>query len=511
MSQKTRSIAAVTVSISIAVLASARPAAADVRLPHIFAEHMVVQRDMPIAIWGFADLGERVTVKLGPNQATAKADTALGNWLVKLPPMSAGGPYRMTVTAENTIELTDILVGEVWLCSGQSNMQMRVKDSKNAAAEIAAADYPEIRSFDVLQLATGLPVSDVQGVWRICKPQNVEQFSAVAYFFGREIHSRLGVPVGLVNSSWDGTRIEPWTPPEGFAAVPELQHISKNVEQINAHYRKQLADSVDQIDAWLADIRKALAHGQPLAAVPIPNHPLSDRQQPTSLYNGMIHPLVPLAIRGAIWYQGEANVGEAMAYHHKMKALISGWRKVWDQGEFPFYFVQLAPYRYGRQMPLRLPQLWEAQSASLAIPNTGMAVTIDIGESDDIHPKNKQDVGKRLALWALAKTYGHADLVYSGPLYKSMAIEGGKIRISFDHVGDALKSRNGKPLTWFQVAGDDKAFVGANAIIDGKTVLVASEKVAKPVAARFGWHRLARPNLTNDQGLPAAPFRTDRW
>jgi sialate O-acetylesterase len=242
----------------------------------------------------------------------------------------------------------------------------------------------------------------------------------------------------------------------------------------------------------------------------LPAHALNDRARPTGLYNGMIYPLVPFGLRGAIWYQGEANRGDGMLYHEKMKALIGGWRQVWRQGDFPFYYVQLAPYRYGGD-PTALPQIWQAQAATLSVPNTGMAVTVDIGNYRNIHPTNKQEVGRRLSLWALAKTYGREGIVYSGPLYESMSVEDGRIRIRFDHVGGGLASRNGKPLDFFEIAGNDKKFVAAEARIDGDTVVVASEQVTQPVAVRLGWHQRATPNLMNKEQLPASPFRTDSW
>jgi len=401
-------------------------------------------------------------------------------------------------------------VGEVWLCSGQSNMQMVVGGVNNAAKEMAEAKYPRIRQCRVPNKASGLPAEDARCWWAECSPTTVRGFSAAAYFFGRELHKSLGVPIGLVNSSWGGTRIEPWTPAAGFDTVPELQNFKKMVTYGNKQYAKKLAGALDGIEAWVKETRQALAEGRSVKPMPGPRHPFESRSAPTGLYNGMIHPIVPFAIRGAIWYQGEANRNDGMLYFHKMRALIGGWRKVWDQGEFPFYFVQIAPYKYGRG-PHALAFLWEAQTAALSIPNTGMAVINDIGNLTNIHPKNKQDVGKRLALLALARTYGQADLVCSGPLYKSMSVEDGKIRVNFEHVGGGLVSRDGKALDWFEIAGSDKKFAKAKAEIDGDSVIVSSEEVGKPVAVRFAWSELAEPNLMNKEGLPASAFRTDKW
>jgi sialate O-acetylesterase len=504
---------------------AAAPAVADVKLPHVLGSNMVLQRDVPLPVWGWADPGEAVTVKLGRHEASATADAA-GKWMVNLPAMVAGGPHEMTVSGRNTIRLTDILVGEVWICSGQSNMEMGLGVVENGEQEVAAANYPNIRLYHVPRTTAGQPAPDIDATWRPCSPENISAggwggFSAVAYFFGRELHKQLGVPVGLINASWGGTRIEPWTPAEGFALVPKLRDIVDEIEQANRNYEKQLPALLDAIESWVAATRQALAEGQTLLPPPPewPRHPLDSNGRPTGLYNGMVHPLVPFAIRGAIWYQGEANVvsGDGLAYHEKMKALIGGWRAVWNEGDFPFYFVQLAPFNYNlywRDLsPDELPRLWEAQTASLSIPDTGMAVTIDIGDGRDIHPKNKQEVGRRLALWALAKTYGREGLVYSGPLYKSMSVENGKIRIRFDHVGGGLASRDGQPLNWFEVAGADRRFVKAHAEIDGDTIVVWSEDVPEPVGVRFAWHMLPEPipNLINKEGLPASPFRTHPW
>lgn len=493
----------------LALLVAPSSVVADVRLPHVIGSNMVLQRDLPIPIWGWADPGEVVTVKLGSHEVKTEAD-GKGKWIVRLPAMPAGGPHEMAVAGKNTANLKNILIGEVWVGSGQSNMQWSVSGSNNAAAEIAAAKYPSTRLFQVPRVPAGEPTGDVNAKWQRCSPSTVPGFSAVAYFFGREIHQELDVPVGLINTSWGGTRIEPWTPPVGFASVPKLKAVATRVAQTSAAYRKGLGKSLDRLDTWLQDARKALADGDAIPTMPNVKHPLCSHGRETGLYNGMVHPLVPFAIRGALWYQGEANRGDGMMYHEKMKALINGWRKVWGQGDFPFYLVQLAPYRYGRG-PTLLPRLWEAQTATLSLPNTGMAVTNDIGNVQDIHPRNKQDVGKRLALWALANAYGRQGLVYSGPLYKAMEVQGSKIRISFEHVGSGLASRNEGPLTWFEIAGEDKSFAKAQATIDANTVVVWSDQVAKPAAVRFAWHEEAEPNLMNKEGLPASSFRTDKW
>ncbi len=448
---------------------------AAIKLPAIIGNNMVLQRDEAVPVWGWDDPGTKVTVSMCDAKVSATADDK-GKWCVQLPAMPAGGPYVITVEGTNTVKVENVLVGEVWICSGQSNMEWPVAASTNAAAEVAAADRPQIRHIKIEHIPADKARDDVtSGGWQVTTPQTVGGFTAVGYFFARHLQDQLKVPVGLIGSNWGGTRIEPWTPPAGFKAVPALKDISDNLDKFP---QKNADGSI--------------------------NH-----QTPLALYNGMIAGLVPYGIRGAIWYQGESNNGEGMLYAEKMKALISGWRSLWNKPEMPFYFVQLAPFRYGGNGEA-LPGIWEAQTATLSIPNTGMAVTVDISELGDIHPKNKQDVGKRLALWALAKIHGQKDLVYSGPLFKAMAVEGNKVRICFDNVGSGLVSRDGKPLTCFKIAGEDKKFVDAKAEIDGQAVVVSADGVDKPVAVRFGWHQESEPNLSNKEGLPASPFRTDK-
>lgn len=464
---------------SVTVLLSLTPALlADVSLPSIIGSNMVLQRDQDLPIWGWAEPGEDVTVTFGSVKLTAKGGDD-GKWVVKLPAMKASStPVEMTVAGKNTLKIENIVVGEVWLCSGQSNMEWSVQASNNAKDEIAAANHPQIRHIKIPHTPAEKPQKDVKSPgWTVTTPETVPGYTAVGYFFALNLQKELDVPIGLIGSNWGGTRIEPWTPPEGFKAVEALKNIADNL------------DTFPQKNA-----QGAINHQTPLA-----------------LYNGMIAPLVPYGMRGALWYQGESNNGEGMLYFEKMKALVSGWRKLWDNDKLPFYFVQLAPYTYGDKAGTNLPGIWEAQTAALSIPNTGMAVTVDIATVKDIHPKNKQDVGKRLALWALAKTYGKSDLVYSGPLFDTMTIEGNKVRIKFHYLGGGLVSRDGKPLNWFTIAGEDKKFVNAAATIEGDTVVVHSPEVSSPAAVRFGWHQLAEPNLSNKAGLPASPFRTDRW
>ena len=406
-------------------------------------------RFMPLPVWGWAEAGEEITVTIGENSAKVTADEK-GDWSVKLPAMKADGKtYSITVQGKNAIVLEDILIGDVWVGSGQSNMEMRLMDTHGAKKEIASANHPHIRLFHVPKTQSPSPANDVVATWTDCTPETVPTFSAVLYYYGVKLNKNVDVPIGLINSSWGGSPIEPWT---------------------------------------FADAKSG------------------------GMYNGMIAPLQPFAIRGAIWYQGETNVlnKDGLAYYGKMKALIDGWRQSWGQ-DLAFYFVQIAPWS-GRYEVEELPALWESQVASLKIPGTGMAVTTGlVDDISDIHPRNKRDVGNRLALWALAKSYQQDDIVYSGPLYKSMAVEDNRIRLQFAHIGESLQTRDGKALREFQIAGADGVFVDALAKIDKNTVRVYTEQVNTPVHVRFGWHKMANPNLVNSAGLPASPFQTNNW
>ena len=495
-------------------------ARAELRLPKVFSSHMVLQQEKPLVVWGWAEPNEKVTVTLSTGSQSVQANER-GEWKAVLPAMKASGPYALTVSGSTKVQFEDVMIGEVWLCSGQSNMEMGISAARDAQKEIAAANYPGIRLLKVAKSWKPEPQNDIEGTWKACTPQTVAEggwggFSACAYYFGRELHQKLGVTVGLIDSSWGGTRIESWTPPEGFAAVPALKREYELVElgdPRTAPHQKRLEQVLNETEQWLAAARQALTARA--LVPPMPTYPAEllaphDLQHATALYNGQIHPLCPFALRGAIWYQGESNSTEGMLYADRMKALIAGWRQVWGEGDFPFYFVQIAPFNYGRD-PEIIGEFWEAQAAAQAVPNVGMAVINDIGNLADIHPTNKQEVGRRLALWALAKTYGQEKLVYSGPTFKAMTLEGDKLRLTFDHVAGGLASRDGKPLSWFEVIDAEEGdFVHADARIDGAAVVLSALEVKHPVAMRFAWSMLAEPNLMNTEGLPAGAFRAGK-
>ncbi|MCK5463485.1 MAG: beta galactosidase jelly roll domain-containing protein [Bacteroidales bacterium] len=626
---------------------------AEVRLPHIFGGNMVLQRNQELRIWGWADKLEKVTVHF--NEAVESTRTGLdGKWLITLPAMEAGGPYTMKVRGRNIIELENILIGDVWVCSGQSNMEYRVEAFPWAGEEAPRADYPEIRLFSVPKSTQLQPADEITGgEWQVCNPETVLPFSAVGYFFGRHIHKEVGVPIGLLNTNWGGTNIETWTSGESIGLVPEFtervagladfsqeEEIERRKAEMKETIDKYAADEPGIKDghaAWAdpeldlegwgrmeipqlwegADLpgldgivwfrleidlpaevarrgitlelgpiddsdwtwvnghkvgetmqkynldrvyevpAEYLKEGKNVIAVRVEDTGggggfngsseqmiivsadfiiplagewnfrvsptelnlntgavLGPNSNPTLLYNGMIHPLLDFRVKGAIWYQGESNASRAYQYRELFPLMIEDWRKHWEYPDMPFMFVQLANF----MKPPRKPgesswaELREAQAMALSLPGTGMAVAIDIGEADDIHPINKQDVGKRLALAALNIAYGR-DLVFSGPVYKDMIIAGDNAILSFEHVGGGLKAKNRYGyLNGFSIAVEDKVFHWARAFIKGDKVFVYSEKVKQPVAVRYGWaDNPADVNLYNMEGLPASPFRTDDW
>lgn len=635
--------------------------ASNIQLPALFSDNMVLQQKLKIPVWGTAEPGGKVSVRLGNQEKHAIVPKA-GKWQIDLDPVSAGGPYELSVIGEDTMLFKNVLIGEVWVCSGQSNMAWPVSNSLNAEAEIETATYPNMRLFTVERNSSFTPLSDVttEG-WKACSPQTVPKFSAVGYFFGRHLHEKLGIPIGLIHTSWGGTPAEAWTSKNSLKKLPDFaeivtQHDSSSInKELQKKYEKQLESWQKLLEAWRDTIeqndvglkgdglkwyqpdldmtqwktmnlpslweaagignydgivwfRKEIdlsdcwtgqdltLHLGPIDDIDItwfngtkvgseevynlprkyevpaslvkpgsnviavrvldhggggglwgtpeqlkitaqsgdtlslagewryhiavdqqgislrPQSPTRLQNQPTVLYNAMIAALIPYAIRGAIWYQGEANAGRAYQYRTLFPTMIKDWRANWDQGDFPFLFVQLANFRAVQSEPVEndWAELREAQLMTLSLANTGMAVTIDIGEADNIHPKNKQDVGKRLALNARHLVYGE-DIPYSGPIYRSMAIEGNKIHLSFDHVNAGLMTKGGDKLTGFAIAGADRKFVWADAQIDGETVVVSSPNVPEPMAVRYAWASNPVCNLYNKAGLPASPFRTDSW
>jgi sialate O-acetylesterase len=492
----------------------AHDAEAEIRLPEFFSDHMVLQQESPIKVWGWAEPNETVAVSIGENTTKATAGDD-GKWMAELPAMKAS-PDAVTVTVKGTttIELKDVLIGEVWLCSGQSNMEWTVQRSSNSKAEIAAANFPHIRHMKAPRTPSTVPKDDIKTKWEVCSPKTVANFTACGYFMARRLHKELGVPVGLINSSWGGTRVEPWTPPVGFEKVPALKGIYTSVmgrTPGTSQFKDRLGKHIRVTEAWLDKAKAGFESNASVAASPtFPAQltPFKSHQDPTMLYNGMIHAMVGLPIRGAIWYQGESNHNEGMLYYEKKKALINGWRELWGQGDFPFYYVQIAPFQYGNEDPTILAKFWEAQAKVQELPNTAMVVINDIATLRDIHPPNKQDVGLRLANLALKNDYGRDDVVAHSPEMEKLQIADGKLTITFKNTGGGLKTRDGKPATLFEVIGSNSnGFQTATAAIDGDSVVLTSDKVKQPTAFRFAWNKLAEPNLTGGTGLPVGAFR----
>lgn len=489
---------------------SAGMAMADVKLPAIFNDNMVLQREHKVPVWGTASPGEAITVSILGQQVSTKAD-AQGKWRVNLSPLSAGGPHELKVVANNSITFKNVLVGEVWVCSGQSNMEWSVKLCKDAELEIANANHPQIRLVIVTKTVADAPQADFvpQLKWSECSPKTVAGFSAVAYYFGRELHKRLNVPVGLIEDCWGGTLCEAWTSHATLASDADFAPILIRRNFAVAKFPRALEKYEADLQAWK---KVSLTEEGKHAPKPVmPQNPHKNPNFASNLYNGMLSPVIPYGIRGAIWYQGESNVDRAHQYRKLFPAMITDWRKQWGQGDFPFHFVQLANFLAVKDQPgeSAWAELREAQAMTLKTPHTGMAVIIDIGDAKDIHPKNKQDVGLRLALNALAQNYGQK-IEYSGPVYESMSVEGNSVRLKFQHVGNGLVAKGGE-LKGFAICGKDKKFVWATAKIDGKAIVVSAPGVQEPVAVRYAWADNPVCNLYNQEGIPASPFRTDSF
>ena len=544
---------------------------AEVKLPALISDNMLLQANKPVPIWGSADVGEKVTVRFAGQTAATAADSN-GRWQVRLQPLAAHTSGTMTVEGKNKLSVRNVLVGTVWVFSGQSNMEMGVLSSASAMEQIPKANYPKIRLFKVKRMTSLVPLPDVEGQWLECSPETLKQsgqgsaFSAVAYYFGRDVHLATGLPVGLIQSAWGGTNAEAWTSLAGLQSEPGLsrfpeqyRRIVSNLPALKAKYQDDQAAHtqklkiwqesnkayLEQLAAWGSAAIRARQEGLPLPPRPVPDTPEprgpgkygpdEDPAVPSSLSNAMIDPLIPYAIEGVGWFQGENHTGSvarAREYRLLFSNLIKDWRSRWGEGDFPFYYCQLANFTEKTQTPDESngAEVREMQRLTLGLPNTGMAVLIDLGESKDIHFRNKMEVGARLARIALAKTFSQK-VRWTGPVYRSLKVEGDKIRLSFDPVGGELvarelpetynvsvadkkikplvRNRPGSQLEGFAICGADRKWVWADAIIDGQTVLVSAPEVKQPVAVRYGWASNPTCNLSNTEGLPASPFQTD--
>jgi len=501
---KLKSIAFSVISL---MLLPCLPAAASVgvALPRVFTDHMVIQRDRPVHVWGTATPGESVTVRFRGESGSAIAD-GLGRWGLYLSPGRAGGPFELSVEGSNSIQLADVLVGDVWVASGQSNMEWPVSQAENGSEEVAAARHPRLRLFRVAHKVSDYPMDDVEAApWAACTPESIADFSAVAYFFGRDLQKNLDVPIGLIESNWGGTPVDAWTSLSAIARDSALMPAIGAWARIMADQSTTLLERQRRIAEWQKAVDKAKAEGTVPPGRPwFPN--MENSWQPAGLYNAMIAPLTSFPIRGTIWYQGESNASAERApiYARLFQTMIRDWRRAWGEGDFPFLFVQLANYKDSPDT--YWPEIREAQLETLSLVRTGMAVSIDIGDPDNIHPRNKQDVGRRLALAARAIEYGEP-IEYSGPIFRQAVSEDGTIRIWFDHLGKGLVARGGS-LSGFEIAGPDGDFHPATAVIDGSTVVVSSPAVPDPARVRYGWTDNPDCNLYNSDGLPASPFRT---
>ncbi len=489
-------------------------ARADVKVPAIFGSHMVLQRDQKDRVWGWAEPGEEVTVKIAGQSHATKAGPD-GSWQVMLDAMPAGGPHVLSIQGKNSLQLEDVLVGEVWICSGQSNMQWSVAGSRDSDLEMATARYPSLRLITVPNLGTQEPQKDFQGSWQDCRPETAAGFSAVGYFFGRQLHQTLSIPVGLINDSWGGSACEAWVRRDVLAADPKFERMLKRWEQIEKDYPRSKADYDTKFAEWKVAAKKAKDDGKEPPQPPFnPDWLMNGNSRPGNIYNGVLKPTIGFGIRGVIWYQGESNAGKAYQYRDLFPLMIKSWRDEWGQGDFSFYWVQLADFLAESSEPPKnsaWAELREAQTMTMSrLPNTGEAVIIDLGEAQDIHPRNKHDVAMRLARWALAKDYG-MKIPFHSPSYKSMKKQGNKVLLHFEHVGSGLKAADIPEVRGFAIAGSDQKFVNAKAKIVGQNIEVWSDEVSEPVAVRYAWANNPVCNVYSHEGLPLTPFRTDDW
>lgn len=478
----------------------------------LFTDNAVLQRDKPVPVWGTAEAGEKVSVAFAGQSQSTTADAA-GRWRVDLAPLPANAePAELVITGTNTLTFANILVGEVWLVSGQSNMEWTVKKTHDAALDIpASARFPLIRHIQIANKVSPSPLASASGTWKVASASTTGNFSAAAYFFALDVHTVLNVPVGIINSSWGGTPVESWTDSAAYQTIPaEATAVQERWSKTIAAYPAAKVKFDADLDTWKADQAAAKAANTPFtkAAPRAPTGP-GHQNTPSGLYNGMIAPLAPYALRGALWYQGESNAGRASEYRALFSAMITGWRAQFAQGDFPFYWVQLANFKTSDPAGTEWASLRESQTQTLALPATGQAVITDIGDVNDIHPRNKKDVGRRLARLALARTYGQT-VPDSGPVFAKAERAGDGFRVSFTQLHGGLRSPL-NALSGFELAGEDKIFKPAAAKIENDTVLVTSAEVLAPAAVRYSWRNAPVAGLFNNEGLPAVPFRSDTW
>jgi len=520
----------------IVLLANPVISPAAVSVSSLFGNHMVLQRDQENPVWGWALAGEEVSVTVSTGAAPKRTQTRIdasseriiqshktqtgpdGRWVVLLDPLPAKTEVRLRIEGvNNSIEINDVKFGEVWICSGQSNMQWSINASNDPDLESLSANYPDIRLISIPQVGTQVPQNDFEGQWEKCTPETVKNFSAVGYFFGRQLHQTLDMPIGLIDNAWGGSSAEAWVRrdllKDKSVFTPLLERWAKTeadpkLNSAMKNYQKSLED-------WQRKSFQARIKGEKIPAKPRrPRNQLTNQHRPGNLYNGVLRPIIGYGIKGTIWYQGESNASRAYQYRDLFPLMIQNWRDEWGQGDFPFYWVQLADFRDEKTEPAESDwaELREAQTMTMSkLPNTGEAVIIDLGEAHDIHPKDKQNVAKRLARWALAKDYGY-EIVYRSPVYKSFSSKGGKATVTFDYIGGGLDTFDFRTPVGFAIAGEDRKFHWANAkIINNTTVEVWSDKVPNPVAVRYGWADNPVCNVQNKEGLPLTPFRTDDW
>ena len=501
------------------LISFAGDAFAELKLPTVIGDNMVLQRDQDLKIWGWDEPGQEVSVSIAGQSVKGKANDK-GRWEITLKPLKTNAkPQQMTVSGSGgkTIKVSNILVGEVWVCSGQSNMAFTVGRSYGGDLEALTANYPQIRMISVPQVGSQEPLDNFEGKWEACEPEVTANFTAVGYFFGRMLHQVLGVPVGLIDNAWGGSAAEAWVRRDLLEKDPQFKDLMTRWEQIEKTYDfDALMEAYKpKREEWVAAMKKARAAGKPIPRMPRPpRDQLAGNHRPANLYGGVLHPVIGYGIRGAVWYQGESNAARAHEYRALFPLMIQNWRDEWGQGDFPFYWVQLADFKVELPEPAdsQWAELREAQTLTMTkLKNTGEAVIIDVGEGRDIHPRDKRTVGERLARWALAKDYGFENLAHQSPTYKGMEKKENKILLTFDHVGAAgLYSFDIREPVGFSIAGADKKFVWAKGKIVGKNqVEVWSDAVKEPVAVRYAWTDNPVANMSSYENLPMTPFRTD--